>query len=154
MYVKLLFRIPKRYYVKALNKYGNLVDVIAETLRKFNVSVREISVDRRHAKFLISVPAQIHYEYQGKGKPLETIIENMLIEKLKLKPSGIYVFPFKPKYITQYVKKKYQSIAIWKPLYDKILKYSKEKNMTINEFIQYLISLYEQLKAPTINSLR
>ena len=145
MKVRFLFRIPKKQYRKVLEKHDNIVDAIVSALEKYNVTVREVSVGGRYAKYIIEMPTETYYELQSRGS-VEALIEKKLIEKLKLKQSGIYIFPFKPKYKTRYIAKKYQHVALWKHLHEKILKYSKEENMTINEFIKYLIELYEQLK--------
>ena len=143
-YVSVLFRIPMKQYRKISEK-RDVLTTISNVIMGFSGKVSELKTGKRYVEYIISIPEEKYYELQSRGS-VEALIEKKLIEKLKLKQSGIYVFPIKPKYITRYTREKYQRIALWKELYNKILKYSKEENMTINEFIKHLIELYEQLR--------
>lgn len=131
-YVKYVFKIPQK-----LHRKEDILLTLHEVISKYG---GRFYLDSKRQVYIIEIPETMVYE-NAISK-----IEDTLIKKLKLPRRKVYIQPYRGKAITRYIKEKYKPIFIKKEVHEELKKLSENRNMTISEFIQYLIDLYKQLK--------
>lgn len=145
MFVKYVFKIPRSIY----NELSEKFDVEAEINRKLGFpTIKHETL--RVCKIVILIPWEKHEKLVREYLNVDTWLEKKLEEIFNLpKIRRNYVELVKEKYFDKYLREKYQKINVWRKSYEEIKRFSKEKGMSIVEFIDYLLSLYKQLHKVT-----
>lgn len=136
-YVKYILKIPWKLH----KKVEEVLSVLHEETSKYNGRFYILDRNKRLVKYIIEIPETMIYE-----KNIISKIEDSIIKRLNLPRKRVYIEPYRGKAITRYIKEKYKPIFVKKEVHEELKKLSKDRNMTISEFIQYLIDLYKQLK--------